>query len=262
MPHLQEVWEKNKARGLRVFAVEGDGLTALENFAFAGENKYTFPIVTASESSLASWDIKTMPNTYVVNAEGLLVFKGSEGWDGIVEKELARRPYTGLNKDKVEKDCEKAAAAFGKGDYVKAAELAKAVVEGKPSEAAVADAQMIIEACAATEQKLRAAADLAKGEKRYADCLEALDRLASGFKGTESGTKAEAEAKELRKDKDVKKELGAWQALRQALESNKKLKKAEKVKALRGVQKSQEGTEAGAKAKELATAIEGSKYFR
>lgn len=263
MPHLQEVWEKNHSKGLRVFAVEGDGFTALENYAFAGENKYTFPLVTLADSQLSSWDCKTMPNTFVINADGKLVFSASEGWDEVVTKELAKRVYPGLKRDKVEKECEKAAQAYGKGEYAKALELAKAVIDAAPGEKAQADAQFISDAAQALSTSLRSTADAAKAEKRFEDCLVALDRLALGFKGTPEGDAAGEEAKELRKDKDAKREISAWQALAKALESNKKAKgKIEKAKALRAVQKANEGTAAGAKAREVASAIEGSKMYR
>lgn len=246
-----------------MFAVEGDGLSALENIAFAAEWKLTVPVVTLSESQMPSWDTKTMPNTYVLNAAGVLVFKGAEGWDDIVTKELAKRPYPGINKDKVEKECEKAAQSFAKGDYSKARELAQAALDAKPGEKAEADAQLILDAAKKRADYLRGAADAAKGEKRFDIALAMLDALASGFKGSEEGNAAAEEAKALRADKDTKKEASAWGTLQKTLAGNKALKtKQDKVKSLRGLQKSLEGTAAASQAREIANAIENSSLYK
>lgn len=263
MPHFEEFYAKNKDKGVRMFAIEGDGFSALENLAFAAEWKLTFPVVTLADSQLSQWDCKTMPNTYVIGVSGLLIFKGSEGWDDIVLKELAKRPYPGINKDKVEKDCEKAAQAYAKGEYAKAEELANAVLTAKPGEKAEADAQLILDAIKKNVDYMRATADAAKGEKRYDLTLAMLDKIAACYKGTSIGDETAEEAKSLRADKDVKKEISAWATLQKTLAGNKSSKnKADKVKNLRGLQKSLEGTAAGAKAREIANAIEGSTLYK
>jgi hypothetical protein len=263
LPHFEEFYAKNKDKGVRMFAVEGDGLTSPENLAFAAEWKLTVPVATLSESQMSSWDVKTMPNTYVINAGGNLIFKGSEGWDDIVTKELVKRPYPGINKDKVDKECEKAAQAFAKGDFTKANELAKAVLEAKPGERAEADAQLILDSAKKRADYLRATADSAKGEKRYDVALAMLDALATGFKGSEEGSAAAEEAKGLRADKDVKKEISAWSMLQKTLTANKTAKnKSDKVKNLRALQKSLEGTAAAGQAREIANAIENSTLYK
>lgn len=246
-----------------MFAVEGDGLTRAENIAFAGEWKLTFPLVTLADSQVSQWDCKTMPNTFVVDASGKLIFKASEGWDDIVLKELAKRPYPGIDKAKVEKECEKAAQAYAKGDYAKAEELANAVLTAKPGEKAEADAQLILDAIKKNVETMRAAADSAKGEKRYDLTLAMLDKIAACYKGTSIGDETAEEAKSLRADKEIKKEVSAWATLQKTLAGNKSAKtKSDKVKNLRTLQKSLEGTAAGAKAREIATALEGSTLYK
>ncbi|CAG0998050.1 hypothetical protein GPROT1_03612 [Gammaproteobacteria bacterium] len=263
MPHFEEFYSKNKDKGLRMFAIEGDGLTRAENIAFAGEWKLSFPIVTLADSQVSQWDCKTMPNTFVIDAAGKLIFKASEGWDDIVTKELAKRPYPGIDKDKVEKECEKAAQAYAKGELGKAEELANGVLAAKPGEKAEADAQLILDAIKKSADTMRAAADAAKGEKRYDIVLAMLDKLAAAYKGTSVGEETAEEARSLRADKEVKKELCAWQTLQKTLQGNKACKtKSEKTKNLRALQKSLEGTAAAAQAREIATAIEGSKLYK
>ncbi len=263
MPHFEEFYAKNKDKGLRMFAIEGDGLTRAENIAFAGEWKLSFPIVTLADSQVSQWDCKTMPNTFVVDATGKLIFKASEGWDDIVLKELAKRPYPGINKDKVEKECEKAAQAYAKGEFGKAEELANAVLTAKPGEKAEADAQLILDAIKKSADALRAAADNAKGEKRYDITLAMLDKLALCYKGSPIGDEIAEEAKSLRADKEIKKEVSAWQTLQKTLAGNKACKtKSDKARNLRALQKSLEGTAAAAQAREIATAIEGSTLYK
>lgn len=263
MPHFEEYYGKNRDKALHMFAVEGDGLSAPELVAFAAEWKLTVPLVTLADSQCPQWDCKTMPNTFVIGVTGMLVYKGSEGWEDAVARELAKRPWPGINKDKLEKECDKASQALAKNDLAKARELAQAVIDAKPGEKAEADAQLILDAIKKRAETLRAAIDAAKESKRYDLALGWLDALAAGFKGADEGNAAAEEAKTLRADKDVKKEVNAWATLFKTLAANKTVKnKSDKVKNIRALQKTLEGTAAAAKAREIATAIEGSTLYK
>ena len=93
--------------------------------------------------------------------------------------------------------------------------------------------------------------------------LAMLDKLALCYKGSPIGDEIAEEAKSLRADKEIKKEVSAWQTLQKTLAGNKACKtKSDKAKNLRALQKSLEGTAAAAQAREIATAIEGSKLYK
>ncbi len=147
------------------------------------------------------------------------------------------------------KGLEKAAQNFVAKAYNKAIDECNKTIEKGKDEAAVADAQFIIERCNAEGAKLRARADKAKEEKRYLDAFADLETLSNGFKGMENGDAAANELKELKKDKDVKREVDAANNLIKLMENVGKMKtKTEKALALRNFskQKSNEGTRAAA----------------
>ena len=263
MPHFQKAYESYKGKGVSFFAVEGDGLTRAENRAFAGEWQYTFPIVTLADSKLSGYDMVTMPATYVINSFGRVMFQGDGDYEKYIDAGLEDVKYPNLGKQAVADDCEKAAEAFGKGDYAKAKELANALLAGEPAEGVAADAKFIVERCDTLSSAWRTAVDSAKEEGRYQDAMDYLEKLADGFKGSEIGDKADDEMKELKKDKDAKAEIKARKDLAKTLASNRKVKnKEDKLTALYKFYEKNEGTAAANDAKEMAEAIKDSKLFK
>lgn len=262
MPHFHELFNKYKDKGVHFFAVEGEGMTMRENQAFAGEWEFTVPIVTAADSKLGSYDTKTMPAMYVINGAGRVVFQGSGDYERALEKALADVKYPNLGKASVVPECEKAAEAFGKGEYAKARQLAAQLLAGEPAEAIAADASHIADRCEALSKRLRDEADTAVTARQYADAITALDRLALWFKGEETATKAAEEAKELAKGKEAKAEIKARKDLAKTLVANKKLKtKADKLAALYKFFEKNEGTAAADDAKAMAEAIKASSIY-
>lgn len=234
-----------------------------ENQAFAGEWGYSFPIVTLADSELSNYDAVTMPALYVINAYGRVVFQGNGDYEKFIEGSLKDVAYPYLGKTKVAEGCEKAAEAFGKRDYTKARDLANALLAAEPAEDVATDAKYIVERCDALEQQWRTEADDSRTSGRFEETLKALDRLADHFKGSESGTKASDEAKELKKDKEAKAELKARKDLAKVLAGNKKLRaKDDKLKTLYKFYEGNQGTAAAEDAKAMAEAIKDGKFAK
>lgn len=263
MPAFQKAYDAYKDKGVAFFAVEGDGLTKPENQAITGEWGYTFPVVTLADSKLSGYDMITMPAVYVINSFGRVVFQGNGDYDKYIESSLEDLKYPYLGKTEVAGDCEKAAEAFGKGDYTKALELANALKTGEPSEEVDADASYIIQRCETLAANWRATADSTRADGRYEDTVVYLEKLETYFKGSEIGDKAAAELKELKKDKDAKAEFKARKDLAKTLAGAKKMKnKEDKLSALYKFYEKNEGTAAASDAKAMAEAIKDSSLYK
>lgn len=257
------MFDKYQGKGVHFFAVEGDGLSMRENQAFAGEWGYSFPIVTLADSKLSGYDMVTMPAMYVINSFGRVLYQGDADYEKYIDSALKDVRYPYLGQQKVVSECEKAAEAFGKGDYTKARQLANELLGAEPAENIAADAKFIADRCEALAKLWRTEADTAKEAGRYEEAIAALNNLAAHFKGEETGDKAAAEAKELAKDPKAKAELKARKDLAKTLAANKKLKtKEDKLSALYKFFEKNEGTAAADDAKAMAEAIKASSKYK
>lgn len=256
MPEVNALWTKYGGKGLHVFMLERQNGTddKIKQIYAPG---YKMPQV--KEGNFPYPGVGSIPYAYVIGVDGTVIFEGHSGYVSVIDNEIKKIKYLGLGKPDVAKGVEKAAQAFVDKQYAKAIDEANKVIEKGKDEAAVADAQFVIERCNAMGAKLRADADKAKEEKRYLDAFAALETLVNGFKGMELGDNAANELKELRKDKDVKREVDAATALNKLRESFKTMKtNADKAKALRDFAKRNDGTRAAADASAQADEIESS----
>ncbi|MGE0433653.1 MAG: hypothetical protein AB7S36_15460 [Planctomycetota bacterium] len=81
----------------------------------------------------------SIPAAWIIGVEGKVEYTGGlDGLAKLAEKELKKIKYPGLRIPEVHKDAEKAAKAFASGDYVKARDEAKKVID---NEKAPMDAQ-------------------------------------------------------------------------------------------------------------------------
>lgn len=261
LPSVQALWEKNKDRGLHIFLVESQGGTLEDIAKYAKDRGLTFPLPIRNECDFSKYvGGNGLPYAFVVGPDGKVVWQGREGYGAICEKELERIKYPGLGKLDVAPELVKSATSFGAGNYAAAREEAlKAKEKEGASEAAVADADFIIKRVDDRVANLRKKIDDAKGKRRYHEALAMLDTLAGkAYKGLPECEAAAEEAKELRKDKAVKDELKAWDALAKTLESNTKLKTdADRKKALIKFYEKNEGMAAADEAKALADKLSG-----
>lgn len=256
MPEVNALWGKYGGKGLHVFMLERQNGSE-EKIKQIYAPGYKMPQVR--EGNFPYPGVGSIPYAYVIGVDGTVIFEGHTGYAGVIDSEIKKIKYLGLGKPDVAKGVEKAASAFVARNYAKAIEEANAVIEKAKDEAAVADAKFVIERCNATGAKLRSEADAAKSERRYVDALQALDTLSKGFKGMEIGDAAAVEAKELRADKEVKKELDAANGLMKVMDTFKTMKSnADKAKALRDFAKRNEGTRAASEASAKADELESS----
>lgn len=255
LPSLQGLWNEYGGKGLNMYLLESQGTEEGALKKFLADRGITAPVYMGGMSGYPG--DRALPFSYVIGVDGTVVFEGRGDYHSVIKAEMAKIKYPGLGKLDVAKGLEKAAQSFVEKQYAKAIEDCNKVIEKGKDEAAVADAQFIIERCNAQGARIRADVDKAKEEKRYLDAFAGLETLANGFKGMELGDAAAAELKELKKDKDVKREVDAATALQKLIESQKTVKsKTDRAKQLRDFAKKNDGTRAAQDAASKAAEIE------
>lgn len=261
LPSVEALWQKNKDRGLHIFLVESQGGTLEDITKYAKDKKLSFPIAIRNSCDFGGYKGGNgLPYAFVVGPDGKVAWQGRSGYAAVIEKELERIKYPGLGKLEVAPALVKAATQFGTGNYAAARDEAMKVREKEAAdEAVVADADFIIKRVEARVAGLRARIDAAKEKRRYHEAIAMLDELSGkAYKGMEESDKAAEEAKELKKDKDVKAELKAWADLAKVLDANEKAKSdADKKKNLIKFVEKNEGTAAAEEAKALADGTSG-----
>lgn len=254
MPEVNALWSKFEGKGLHIFMLERQGHSESEIRTLYTNRGLKMPQVLEGEFG-GYPGVGSIPYAYVIGVDGKVIWEGNSGYVGVIDEEIKKIKYLGLGKQDVHKDLEKSAAAFGAGEFGKAREEALKARE-KNSEVAE-DADYIIARVDAKAATLRKKADETKAARRYHETLKVLEELSGkGFKGMEAATAAAEEIKEMKKDKDIAKELKAWDALAKTIESNEKVKDAatRKTNLLNFVKKN-EGMAAAEEAEKLAAEI-------
>jgi thiol-disulfide isomerase/thioredoxin len=246
MPEVQALWNKFEGKGLHIFMVERQNHSEAEIRKIYDSKGLTFPQVL--EGNMGGFPgVGTIPYAYVIGVDGKVIFENNSGYGAVIEKEIEKIKYLGLGKNDVAPGLEKAATSFAQKDYAGAREEARKIKDKEgASEDQVADADYIIARVDAVVVGLQKRIEAAKAARRYHEAIAMLEELAGKqFRGMEASIKAAEEVKELKKDKAVKEELKAWDALAKTLEANKKAKTAaDRKKNLEAFIKKHEGSAA------------------
>ena len=84
MPSMERAWRIMKKEGGMVMIAINVGEDEDAIFQFTAEHPVTFPILLDRDSSVVSaWAVRGLPTTYVVDAEGRIVYRaiGGREWD-------------------------------------------------------------------------------------------------------------------------------------------------------------------------------------
>jgi len=259
IPHLNELQKKYGSAGLHIFAIESQNHTADQIKALMAPMNVVYPVANGGGNAYQTGG--GIPHAWVIGVDGKVVFEGNpyNGMDKVVEEEMKKIKYPGLGKADVAKEAAKSAAMFSKGQYAAARKEAKKLAENeKASDEAKADAQFIVERATNAAGGRLALAKKLEGEKDFLGAIENYDWVAKNFKGEEEGNSADARLKELKADKEVKKEIDAQIALNKIIESVKKPNASPDIKsaipALKSFAKKFDGTKAAKDAEELISA--------
>lgn len=257
MPEVNELWKKYEGKGLHIFMLERQNHSEEQVAKLYSDMGLTMPQVV--EGDFGGYPgVRSIPYAYVIGVDGKVIYESNTGYVSVIDNEIKKIKYLGLGKPDVAKGLEKAATLFSQKQYSKSAEEARKFLD-KGDDAAKADAQYIVDRVETMHSRLLERANKAKEERRYADAIAALTDIVNGYKGSQPGTDADNEIKEMRKDKEISKELKASENLTKLVEGNKKLARPAQAKALRDFAKKNEGTRAAEDAKTMADQVDAGK---
>lgn len=260
LPSIEALWKNNKDKGLHIFMIESQGGTLEDITKYAKDRGLTLPIPIGGSGFSNFPGGNGLPYAFVIGPDGKVAWQGREGYGAVCVRELERIKYPGLGKLDVAPQLVKSATSFGTGNYAAAREEAMKVKEKEAENAAVVEeADYIIKRVEDRVTSLRTKIDDAKDRKRYHEAVVMLETLSGkAYKGMAESDAAVEELKELKKDKAVKEELKAWDALAKVVEANAKVKSdADKKKNLIKFWEKYEGMAAAEEAKALADAMGG-----
>lgn len=262
LAHIQSLWDKYGGKGLHVFAIHRLDFEKWPQVeAYCRKNKYTFcvPMGGFYDEANDFFGYKEGKNFRfcVVSADHKVAWYGKDdGWKAALDAELGKLKYPNLGLPEVHEDAKKAAEMLGKRDFGKALAEAEKALAGEVNP----DAKGDFEAIAARATWLAdSRAERVKqwtDEKRYDLVMKTHELNEEEFKGHEIGRQAAEARKELKKDKDIKKELKAFELLDALITKEGTGDWVGYVNALRAFAKAQSQFKAGEVADKLAGSIE------
>lgn len=221
------------------------------------QNKMEYLI--AFGGGAAGYSSRGIPAAWLVGADGKIVWKGhpAELRKELIEEQLKfvrLRPKVEFTSD----DLQRAGKHVDAGHYGKALSELDKVIAKAEDETAVAEAKAAQEKILKFgEEELKAAENYATA-RWYPLALEKLHGLASSFKGTPVGDRADERFDELKKDPVVKVELEGAEAIARAKDLIAKYKKKDAARILVAVAKGDKfkDTKAQGDAEKLLAEIE------
>jgi peroxiredoxin len=254
VPKLEELQTKYGDRGLTVLAVTNEERKPVDEFV--GRLKATYPVVIESGDMSKSWGLaKGFPTTYVVGADGKVVWKGN--WADKAEDKISLLVAKALKSPRlpVRFAAQRDAAEAGRlGEARKP--LAEELKAGTLSDTEKPLVEkMIAWIDAQYGEQLDAAVAAANAGKFYEADVE-FERLAKECADIEIGKKAAEGRRQLRADPARVKEIDGGRALAAAQEKAKDLPAPKAIALYRDVVKKFKDTEAAKKAAELIAELE------
>jgi hypothetical protein len=226
---------------------------------FVIANNLTYPVGIAKKTE--GYGSGGIPHAYLISPDGKVVWDGHPASlsNGQVEKLL--RKTKDFYVRKVAPEVKPAAAAFTKGNLVKAQKLANAIKDREGvGRGAVADAEYVLARVEAMRTAWTRRVENGTKAGLYLDVFDTLGKIQKHFPGTEEAQAAATKLAELKADPNVKRELKASKALDKLVQ--RKTKAGTSGKKLDAVRKKVEkfikkydGTKAAERAEMLRKAI-------
>jgi len=248
IPHLTELHHKYFEKGFVICSVSDEDTGTIQS-KMIDLKKPPYGIVAAKIGTL--YQTKGIPHGWVLDANGKILWEGHptslkeeeiEGW----LKELAP---TKVDKE-LAKDLSGAVKSFDKGEVGKAMTDTKKVAETATDDAVKSDCEYLLALCdkhvKLYQQKIDAAGD------NLIVKAKAMEDGAAKLKGSEIGTKWDADVKELKKSKEFKDTQSAADDLAKLKPTLEDMKAATARKKLEALAKKYPTTPAGKEAAELA----------
>ncbi len=258
---IQKYHDKWNGRGLQVWTIHRlDFEKFPEIDIIARQEGWSFPICMGgfydeSNDFFGYKDGKSFRTT-VVGVDGKVAYYGKDaGWKAALDAELAKAIYPNLGKHAVAEGARDPAKDFAERKFGKALLGCEKLLAGELADDVKADVQLVQQRAKELADKRLERIKAWKEDKRYDLVVKALEVLAAEYKGHTIGSDADVEIKALKKDKEIKKELGAFESLDKLIAKDGKTDPQGFVNALREFAKQQNRFRAGTVATEMADRI-------
>jgi len=264
IPHLIEMHEKSRGKGVVIISLTRESRSKVE--PFARQMGMTYAVGGGSRSG-GPYGVRGIPHAFIVDPSGIIAWEGHPmgGLDAALERQIKKTPPTLMSPkqkaaamallDRVEK------ALKGK-DYATAAALLAKVPAPEADPEVKGRAEAVKAALLEAAGKQMANAEALLKEKKYYEASIRLEEVIAVAPGSEPAAKAQEQFKALRLDKKrwaaVEKgrlEHKAAQALAEYEKGEEKRALAERLAALEALAKKFPGTEAGRTAAGRAAAM-------
>jgi hypothetical protein len=263
LERVQRYWEQHKDKGLHVFTIHRlDFEGELDVRRHKRKHGYTFPIAMGGfEDRANNFEAYRNPGggfrTTIIDIDGNIAFYGTEGWERTLDRELNRVKYPGLGKHTVAEPVESAAGHLMQRRLGRALTEANALLDNDElDEEAHADARLVIERVTAIADLRLERAEAQIEDRRYDLALPLLETMAEEFERHEIGDKARARFDELRRDRDVRREIRAFENLERLIQRTQSQGDQMLVNALRSFAESQKEFRAAGVAEGLANDLD------
>ena len=261
LPDIQKYWDKWQGLGLYVWTIHRLDFEKFPQVDIIARNAgYTFPICTGgfyddANDFFGYKDGKSFRTT-VVDKEGKVAYYGADdGWKSVLEAEMGKIVYPNLGKDEVADKLEMSAKNFAKREFGKALNDAEKRLGEELSDEEKSDAELIVKRAMWIADTRNERITKWREEKRYDLVKSTLELLESEFKGHKIADDAKAALKELKKDKEIKKELAAFELLDKLIDKEGRTDAENYMKCLNQFAKQQERMKAGEVAGKMASKI-------
>ncbi|MGE3851252.1 MAG: hypothetical protein AB7K09_05895 [Planctomycetota bacterium] len=254
LPHLVEVNEKYRSKGLEILmATDVDAAPALD--AFVKEKKLTLGVARVADV-YKTLKASGYPSSFAIDVDGNCIWRGHPQMlnDALVDTWLKD-----LRKPKIPRTLKgpvgKAVHYYDAGDYGKALEEATDLVKKDKDDEVKADATYIVDLLQGRMDMHKARAEAFRKQEYHDKLLDLLEADADEFKGTDFADSCDDEAKKVKRSTDYKKCCEARDELAKLEAKLDRMKPADAKKALEKLARTYKKYPYGARAQELADAI-------
>jgi len=258
---IQKYHDKWKGMGLSIWTIHRLDFEKFPQIdIMARSTGWTFPICMGGfyddKNDFFGYKDGKSFRACVVGSEGKVVWYGKDdGWKAVLEAEMAKLVYPNLGKNIVAEGAEGPAKKIAKREFGKALAEAEKMLAGTLPDAVKADVEL---AAKVANDLATARLDRVKAwkeDKRYDLVIETLTRMETEFKGHKLGDDAKEELKALKKDKDIKREIGVYENLAKLIDKEGKGDPVSFRNALEQFAKANPGTRAAGVAESMAQRI-------
>lgn len=221
IPHVEKLQQTYGKRGLHIFAFEAQNHTPDEIRAkIAERGGKTYPVSAGGGNGYQGDG--GIPVAWLIGVDGTVIWQGNPAaetskLDRLIEEEVAKVRYPGMGKSEFHPDTLKAVKAYMQGSLADAREEAQKVLASEKLQDAHGDAQYLLDKVAGVATQRWEALEADRTDGRYLEAMEALTWFSKAFKGAEEGDRAKDLLKEMKKDKEIKREVAASAKLQKLL---------------------------------------------